>query len=216
VRKHNYRPTEIRSLVAAQTTRKLNTQFVVYAVQNGVTNQSFYSLSNSVSQITPTLKQDILADMLATSEFANLKNQFNFIQIRGVTLVASGTLFQNSNVTDLPPLFAMISMGFNGTFSSSGVAASDSAMEIKLNSTANYGIACKYLFPDAIFGVNGYPVGGKGIWIGTNSLASTGVILAGIGYQAAPTWAAGASYNPAICRLDVYWDVVFGGPTITS
>jgi len=215
MRGNNYRPTEIRSLVSAQTNRKINTQYTVYGVQNGVTNQSFYSLSGSTSQIAPTLKEDLLADFLLSSEFQSLKSQFNFCKITSVSLVATGTLFQNSNVTDLPPLFVMVSGGFSGSFAANSVALSDSALEVKLSSANNYGICIKYKMPKVLIGVNGYPIGGSDVWIGTNALASTGAITAGIGYLNPPTWAAGASYNPVVCRIDVYWDVTFGGPTIT-
>lgn len=204
------------SLVSPSIKKAINIYYTTFAVYNASASLGMYSFTSSTGQVSPTLYQDILSDMLNSAEFTVLKGQYNLYKINSVTLKIASSTIMPTNLADAPPLFYDLTVGSNVSYTNTMAAKSDSSIEVKYNSTGDFRFIT-YVFPPHLTGISGYSIGGSGTWMPTNAAYSNGLLYLIQGYHSNPGFnstVSSSSYKMA--NIDVMFDVDFGSASYTQ
>jgi len=201
-------------LMAAPVIRDINVQVPIYAVQNG-SGVDMYSLNFNSSQASPTLQVDLINLILGANEYVDLVKDFGFVQLYGLAFKLSPTVSTSQYLDVLTPIFATPTVGGLTTYTTDSAAASDSSVELLLNSTNNRGISRTYSFPSVAIGSSGYAFGGTGCWIATTSYASSANLKLLIGYKSGPTFNT-SSKSLKVAVIDISFNMRFACPTFAN
>jgi len=201
-------------LMAEPVSKCINIQVPIYAIQNG-SGVDMYSLNYNPSQASPTLLVDIINLMIASNEYVDLVKDFGFIQLQSLAMKLSPTVATSQYLDVLTPVFVTPIVGGLNTYTTDSAAASDSSVELLLNSTNNRGISRTYDLPTVAIGSSGYAFGGTGCWIATTSYSSSANLKLLIGYKSAPTFNT-STRSLKIAVVDVCFNMKFACPTFAN
>lgn len=192
--------------------RDINLQFQVYAVFNQPAGITLYSFSQSLSQVTPTLRQDLGSALLATTEFQRYAADFTLFRWKDIRIMLSNNIMGVSTLTSTPPIFYRVAPYVSGTVTADGVGRSDNAIEYKIT---NFGslFESRHPFPSLLVGSSGNIIGGKDTYLPCNLSLTTGMELQ-IGNITNPDFTSASSVAVKIISIDVVCKVDFASPYV--
>ena len=191
----------VKSVVDSPMRRDINLQFQVYAVFNQPAGISLYSFSNSLTQVSPTLTQDITASMLASTEFSRYKSDFAYYKFNSIRCSLSNNIFGSSTLASVPPLFYRFTTFIAGAVTADGVGRSDTSTEYKITNL-NKNFQSTHKLPKILIGSSGNPIGGTELWMPTDLSLTTSYQLQ-IGNITNPDFTSASSTFTKLVTMDV-------------
>lgn len=208
------RPAQLRLMkpvIFNQTVRDINLQFQVYAVYNYTASVTMYSFSSSLSQVTPSITQNILTAFYSSTEFTDLRSNYAYYCIRSIAVTSSNNIYSSNTLSSAPPLFYRVTVA-QTTAVPDDVARSDSSVETRLTNFGSLRTSLHPL-PQLLLGSSGTPVAGSSAWIPSLTSLSTGLLNLQIGYVTTPDFVGAASAYVKIMSLDVTVRTAFACPS---
>jgi hypothetical protein len=159
---------------------------------------------------------DIITQLIASSEFTDLQDQFSIYKIEGVYATLSSSMSPGVTAFQaLPPAFLTMNYGHSGSVSVTNVAKSDTALEFKLNALGSQKQTLSIGLPPMLFGANAYPIMGTNVWFSTFTPVAAGSLLLLLGWLQVPTFASTASnQNVPVAVVDIHVKIRFAQPAL--
>ncbi len=201
-------------LMSPSVAKTINIQVPIYAVQNG-SGVNMYTLNYNPSQASPTLQVDIINLAIASNEYIDLVKDFAFMKLKSIGLKLSPTVSTSQFLDVLTPIFTTVTVGGLNTYTTDSAAASDSSVELLLNSTNARGIYRNYTLPGVCIGSSGYAFGGSNAWIACTSYSSSANLKLLLGYKNAPTFNT-STKSLMVAVVDIAFNMQFGCATFAN
>jgi hypothetical protein len=192
--------------------RDINLQTQIFARYETNGTGATYSFSSSAAQ----LGIDIITQLIASSEFTDLQDQFAIYKIEGVRATLSSSMSPGVTAFQaLPPAFFAMNYGHSGSVSVTNIAKSDTALEFKLNALGSQKQSLSVGLPPMLFGANGYPILGTSVWFSTFAPVAAGTLALLMGWLQVPTFASTASnQNIPVAVVDIHVKIRFAQPSL--